>query len=724
MGVTPVTDADRLEELLDRWEELREAGRPASATELCRDCPELQDEFERRVGALRRMAWLTRQCGDEDPAHAGGQEDLASGAGEDAGPVVGSEPVPGYQLLRRLGRGGFGEVWRAAGPGGVEVALKLVPLAGGEGEAELRALRVVKDLRHPNLLALSGVRQLDGLLVLALEVAERTLLDRHREAAAAGLPGIPAAELIEYMEDAARGLDFLNGSRPAPDGRPVPGVQHRDVKPQNLLLVGGRVKVGDMGLARAVASQATGHSGALTLAYAAPEFFSGQTSSRSDQYSLAVTYCQMRGGRLPFDGSSAQVVAGHLQQAPDLSMLPAAERPAVAQALAKQPEDRWPTCGAFVEALRQSAESGQAVPAGSRLDSNAQAGTVQTASPQATTFPRGRAEGLWRRRGRALVAGVGGVVLAGLVILTGSRWLLPSGQDRPPAPPDQPAAFANSLGMRMMRIPAGKFVMGSPRAVPNRQDDEDEHVVEITRAFYMGAHEVTVEQFGQFTTATGYQTEAEANGKGWGFSEATKSLDSHPTFTWKNPGWKQTGRHPVTNVTLGDVKAFCAWLSSKEGRAYRLPTEAEWEYACRAGTRTPWYTGADAAGLRRAANTADESIRRLRLKNPPPGFDTWDDGHPFTAQVGQLEPNRFGLYDMLGNVWEWCEDRYAKYDPLDNRDPRGPKEGDRWVRRGGSWYDDSGTCRSGRRVQASAHDLYCNIGFRVVYAPADGQAPR
>jgi serine/threonine protein kinase len=160
------------------------------------------------------------------------------------------------------------------------------------------------------------------------------LLDRCHEAQAGGLPGIPRDELLVYLRDAAEGIDFLQKRT----------IQHRDIKPQNLLLVGGRVKVGDFGLARLLANSVTGHTGSLTLAYAAPEFFEGKTTRQSDQYSLAVAYCRLRGGKLPFEGTPAAMVAAHLHRPPDLTMLPSEERPAVAKALSKKPGDRWPTC--------------------------------------------------------------------------------------------------------------------------------------------------------------------------------------------------------------------------------------------------------------------------------------------------------------------------------------------------------------------------------------------
>jgi serine/threonine protein kinase len=282
-------------------------------------------------------------------ARSGQPQTPAAAGGLGLGP--GARPLPEYALVRLLGRGGFGEVWLARGPGGFDVALKLIRLGDLAGDAEVRALELMKSVRHPHLLALFGAWRQQDLLLIAMELADRTLLDRFRQAQAQGLPGIPRDELLEHLREAARGLDFLNERARPLEGGPA-GIVHRDVKPHNLLLVGGSVKVGDFGLAKLLEQFVAGtQSGSLTPAYAAPELFAGRAGRRSDQYSLAVSYCQLRAGRLPFAGSLEQVVAGHLMQPPDLAMLPETERPAVARALAKSPEERWPSCRDFVEAL-------------------------------------------------------------------------------------------------------------------------------------------------------------------------------------------------------------------------------------------------------------------------------------------------------------------------------------------------------------------------------------
>jgi serine/threonine protein kinase len=268
--------------------------------------------------------------------------------------------VPGYRLVKRLG-GGYDEVWQAVAPGGFPVALKLVSLERAAGAVELRALDLLRDVRHPNLLVTFGAWQAHGLLVIAMELADRTLADRFAEASAGGLPGIPRDELLGYLLEAARAIDYLNEPRPGPCGEGRVAIQHRDIKPQNILLVADGVKVADFGLARVLRQTVTGHSlEGLTPAYAAPEFFEGLTTKTSDQYSLALTYHKMRTGRLPFEGVAAQVMLGHLRLPPDLSALPPEERPVVARALAKDPAERWPTCRAFAEALRSCPPAGLA----------------------------------------------------------------------------------------------------------------------------------------------------------------------------------------------------------------------------------------------------------------------------------------------------------------------------------------------------------------------------
>ncbi len=352
----------RLDHWLDLWEELEARQQPVSLEEFirqnCQDAPaDLVEDFRSKVRALRSVDADLRAAGTTGRSTAAtgeGAEDAEAPKAAALDLKPDSEPIPGYRLVSRLGQGGFGQVWKATAPrrdaGRAEVRRPRRPCGAG------RAACPRPDEAAPtsHLLCVFGSWQADGALVIAMELADRTLMDRFQEARAQGLPGIPRDELLAYLADAAQALDFLNQPQHRIGERGERAIQHRDTKPHNLLLCGGGVKVGDFGLARCLEHSLTSHTGSLTVPYAAPEFFDGKTSSQSDQYSLAVTYCHLRGGRLPFEGSQAQIVAGHLRGQPDLSMLLPEEQPAVARALSKKPRDRWPTCGAFVEALRQA----------------------------------------------------------------------------------------------------------------------------------------------------------------------------------------------------------------------------------------------------------------------------------------------------------------------------------------------------------------------------------
>jgi hypothetical protein len=263
----------------------------------------------------------------------------------------GAQIIPGYPLVARLGRGGFGEVWKATGPGGVQIALKFVRFDNGSAAREAEALDFMKQVGHPHLLPIVGIWNESDFLVIGMELADRSLAVRLNEALGEHQPGIPFPELIAYLREAAEAIDFLNEPRHTISGQPNLSIIHRDIKPQNLLLLGGGLKVADFGLARVVQRSLVSVSGGMTPAYAAPEFFQGHVSRHSDQYSLAVSYCQLRCAQLPFRGSPLEVMAGHLCQQPDLNFLPEREQAAVARALAKSPADRWPTCRAFVEGL-------------------------------------------------------------------------------------------------------------------------------------------------------------------------------------------------------------------------------------------------------------------------------------------------------------------------------------------------------------------------------------
>ena len=302
-----------------------------------------------------------------------------------------------------------------------------------------------------------------------------------------------------------------------------------------------------------------------------------------------------------------------------------------------------------------------------------------------------------------------------------------------PAANDQAAAntITNSIKMTLARIPAGEFMMGNPESneelakafpqydisrIEGLADEKPLHKVRITKPFYLGIHEVTIHEFKQFVADASYKTEAEGDGTGgWGYNPKIAYFEGRkPEYSWRNPGFPQDDSHPVVNVSWNDAVAFCQWLSRKEGRTYHLPTEAQWEYACRAGTTTRFHNGADPEALAKVAALNDIKTAAL--------FPQWkkyaiaaSDGYEFTAPVGSFQPNAFGLFDMHGNVWEWCADWYGEdyYTKSPTLDPPGPESGGVRVRRGGSWHSWPLYMRASFRNWNSPDTRYVLVGFRV-----------
>jgi serine/threonine protein kinase len=294
-------------------------------------------------------------AGPSDPTHPTAGEPTAHGAGEAAGLVLAAGQ--GYRKLEKLGSGQFGEVWRALAPGGVEVAIKVIlrTLDHEASRKELKALEKIRTLHHVFLLQIHQYQAERDHLVIVMELADGSLSDRFKECQAKGLPGIPVGELVTYFSQAAEALDYLHSKH----------VAHRDVKPENLLMLGGHAKVADFGLAREqtlVVDQTSVVAG--TPHYMAPEAWKLQVSRHGDQYSLAAAYVEMRLGRHLFPGKIPLMIANqHLTAEPQLEPLPAAEQAVLKRALAKEPNQRFPSCVAFAQALREATGPAKAAPA-------------------------------------------------------------------------------------------------------------------------------------------------------------------------------------------------------------------------------------------------------------------------------------------------------------------------------------------------------------------------
>lgn len=308
----------------------------------------------------------------------------------------------------------------------------------------------------------------------------------------------------------------------------------------------------------------------------------------------------------------------------------------------------------------------------------------------------------------------------------------------------------NSIGMNFIYVKAGEFNMGSPEKEKGRSIDEDQHKVTLTNGFHLGQHEVTVGQWRIFVKDTGYQTAAEIQ-----LAEESDSKERKRDYTykssdytyvpskskeeeepepeesetpainyWDSPGFSQTDNHPVTCITVEDAEAFIEWLSKLEGKTYRLPTEAEWEFACRAGTQSSRYWGYSALNACRFANIADQALKKQTSAG---SIHQCDDGFVYTAPAGSFGSNNYGFYDMMGNVSEWCQDKYGKYEStrkmgymgiteshvLDAVDPTGLQWGLYQVIRGGNWQSDPADSRSAARShQRPAHGNN-QLGFRL-----------
>ncbi len=623
---------------------------------------------------------------------------------------------PRYRVERELGRGGMGVVYAAHHlMMDRRVALKLInravldhPDALARFHAEVRN---AAKLAHPNIVVAHDAEQAGDLHMLVMEFVEGD--DLAKVLAKRGPLPIPNA--CDCARQAALGLQHAFEK----------GMVHRDVKPQNLMLTPqGQVKVLDFGLARV--TEECGQGGGLTRDGAfmgTPEYVSPEQATdartadiRADIYSLGCTLYALLAGRPPFREGAAMktVLAQREKEPPPLPSL----RPevsaelwsVVAKMLAKNPEKRYQTPEAVARALAPFATASAAPRRG---DPVAKPGVTAVEAPsEGRTEAAPREAGANPGRGRfnktrlRIALGAAGVfaILAGVVLaltFAKSDDSRADAEKKPSAaPPDDPPAadrvVTNSLGMKFVLIPARTFLMGSPPNEVGRRDDEEQHEVEITKPFYLGAYQVTQEE---------YETAVGSNPSFFSATGAGKDLVAG----------LDTRRFPVDSVTWHEAVAFCRKLSEmpeekRAGRVYRLPTEAEWECACRGGE-----SGSAPFFFKSPSPSASSRQANFNGSNPYGGAAEGPNLGRTTA-VGSYEANAFGLFDMHGNVWQWCADSYGAYPRGAVKNYQGPETGGDRVVRGASWRSNGEHCRAACRGRSAPSVHYFNYGCRVAFA--------
>jgi formylglycine-generating enzyme required for sulfatase activity len=628
--------------------------------------------------------------------------------------------IPGYAVIGELGRGGMGVVYSARQVGLERTVAVKVLLHASHAGSEMRSrflkeAQAVARLQHANIVQIHEINEVAGLPYFSMEYCPGGSLARRLD-----LGPLEPREAAQLLRTLALAVQAAHDQQ----------VIHRDLKPANILLTAdGTPKVADFGLARRIDEAGQTATGAVlgTPSYMAPEQARGkirELGPGTDVYSLGAILYECLTGRPPFREESAfETLVTVVSSAPVRPRAFRPELPAGLEAiclrcLQKDPAQRPASARRLAEML-DAFLADQPIP-GIEAD--------PPRRPKRKRLPLRRAILLTVACLLMLSVPLGTWLLQG----AGSPPVEPTTQSEdsggaevvvpiPKAPavtvtgpkvvkvtvPPVVKAFVNSLGMTLLRIDPGKFMMGSgkeeqdavlqlylddeKKAVEARLRGEQQHEVEITKAYYLGVHEVTQAQYQKVMGNNPSHFSATGEGK-----DKVKG---------------STANLPVEMVSWYDAGRFCEKLSEREeekkaGRVYRLPTEAEWEHACRAGTRTIFHCG-DALSSRQGNFDG----------NYPFGAAEKGPNLEQTSAVGSYKPNAWGLYDMHGNVWEWCSDWYdVKFYQTGQarKDPTGPSSGKTRVLRGGSWYGFPKDCRAAHRNHYAPDSRYNDFGFRIV----------
>ncbi len=633
-----------------------------------------------------------------------------------------------YRIIRRLGKGGMGTVFLAEDTQlQRQVALK-IPQFESDNDHELlerfyREARAAATLNHPNLCPVHDVGEIDGIHYLTMAFIEGEALS---EMVRPGEP-LSAEQAATIVHKVALGMAEAHDR----------GIVHRDLKPANISMNHrGDPVVMDFGLARLTDRGETRltQSGAVlgTPAYMAPEQIKGEIDAIGpgcDIYSLGVILFELMTGEIPFDGPIAAVLGQVLTQEPPPPSKFCPELDPRLEAIclmmmSKQREDRYDSMFAVADALSgflfETTRSGAYLPNSGPHKIAADASSTYKISSSDEETRRNRRKRVpmsermaaaseivqqsvgtvqnWAApRKKPLGIAIGAAVLFLVACMSAFQFfgdadedisqpgstdevIVDSSPDRGNAGGNGAAGggekrsrkeITNNIGMRLVLLPAGEFSMGETASQYAFDDERPRHRVSMTTSFYMGKYEVTQKEY--------------------------------VAVMGTNPSFFKSDNRPVESVSWNDAREFCRKLGVQENVVYRLPTEAEWEYACRAGSATSWHFGNDASLLREYAWSSDIAGGS-------------------TAEVGKLKPNGFGLFDIHGNVSEWCSDWYSfnYYSESPGFDPQGPNQNDAArlgytkVVRGGSWDSTAAICRSAYRGTSSMMVRTSRTGFRVV----------
>jgi formylglycine-generating enzyme required for sulfatase activity/serine/threonine protein kinase len=659
-----------------------------------------------------------------------------------------------YWIGRVLGKlGGFGITYLAWDTGlDIPVAIKeylprdlagrdsaslaVSAHSGEDGEYYRNGLKAFLDeaktlakFNHPNVVKARHVFEDNGTAYLVMEYLEGETLHEYLEKQ----PGsrLSQARALEILLPVLEGLEEVHSQ----------GFLHRDIKPHNLYLSKParnrpeRAILLDFGAARLVLGERSRSlSIMLTPGYASPEqYHSRGQGPWTDVYGVASVLYRMTTGVIPQESGWRMLedrLADPRELAPELTPEFAA---ALVYGLTLIPQQRPQTVEEFKYLLMP--------PGYEPATQHTQAPTYKLpptlsrpngTPPPPPPTPPAKAWGAGKKWA------VGGAGLAAVAALAWGGWkyFLANGpiytMSKPPTeasaqtlPPQQENLPAAALAPEaspvppmpaptesvcrecpdMVSLPPGEFLMGADgeRDPDAQRDEKPRHLMRVSKAFSISKYEVTRAQFAAFADETGYQAPG-------CYTWSGSSWKLQPDKDWRNPGFSQSGEHPVTCISHQDAQAYIEWLNRKTGKHFRLPTEAEWEYAARAGTETVRYWGDNAEEACRYANVADQSAKQA--------FPGWrihncNDGYIYTAPVGSFIANRFGLHDMLGNVWEWTCSAYTDngYDQAEH--PCSTDAKSQQVYRGGSWGSRPSGVRSAGRSGYNTSDRFFYIGFRL-----------